>query len=78
MVANINGNTATRWILGILLALLISWLGALTSISYTHTPMEYTMAADDHTKMMMMDGENRVTTRLDRIEDKLDRLIERD
>ena len=76
-----NGNGIwLKWAMaaiGMLMTLIISWLGAVTSISQGHTPLAYTAAVEQRAKDNVDHTEERLKQRLVRIEDKLDRLIER-
>ncbi len=66
-MANSNGNgVVMRWAVGGLLLLVVAWLGFLSQSS-----------ADHATHAEVTASEGRVEKRLDRIESKVDRLLER-
>ncbi len=65
-MSNGNGISSLRWAVGISVLVIVGWLTALSlSVSASATKDE------------MVETEHRVTTRLERIEDKVDRLLER-
>ena len=73
-MANANGNSGgavMRWAVMAILALLLAWMGIISQGSSTHAIKADMIRADRELKTDL-------TARLNRIEDKLDELIERD
>ena len=77
MTNGIKNGAWLQWAIGIVIILIIGWLSALTGMSQGYTPKEVTAAMDIHHRSEMLQSEIRLDARLNRIETKLDRLIER-
>ena len=66
-----------QWAVGVILTLILGWLAAITQISQGHTPLAYTAAVEARMHAADEDADTRMVKRLDRLEAKIDRLIER-
>ena len=66
-----------QWSLGIVLAIFVLWLSAVTAMTQNNTPKTWTIALESRIMADVLQSEGRLDDRLDRIENKLDRLIER-
>ena len=74
-----------QWALGIIIIIILGWLSGITAISQSHTPRAWTTALETRMRESDANVETRIVRRLDRqdaqmtrIEDRLDRLVERD